>query len=500
MVNTAIYNVYKTSTGLYVPDSICNTYNVGRKEEQKEIKGINCYKVNEQDVESINEQSSHEETRLMPNYISLFDLQLVLSFTVYKDTKHDNKLYISDSTCEKYEIEPISKRIINNFTYCNVTEEDINKIEEKTKNEKIALKRKYEEISLDDEVKPANHLFIYFLDYETNKKYIKREIFELARKNEIEIEGTPKIINNKNCYSLTDEQLKELESKTDYRGVEQIIRISPDSIEKELNKTKEQLELLVNNNEEKVSNSNKTEKSDKDTLLQNEINKIKEQLELLINNDEEKVSNSNKTKKSDKDTLLQNELNKTKEQLELLINNDEDNASDNKIENIDNSILQNELNKTKEQLNELINNPNIAYNNNEIENVIIYKDKKTNKLYAPFKTSEDQEPITILNKTCYETKIEDLEAIKDKKIIIISIYPVEKKTYDVIICNNKGQFYVSKNILDELGFYIENPHKILVNKEVYEEIVEEDIELIRAKESDSCHINIIEKQITPKRG
>ena len=105
-----------------------------------------------------------------------------------------------------------------------------------------------------------------------------------------------------------------------------------------------------------------------------------------------------------------------------------------------------------------------------------------------------------INKTCYETKIEDLEAIKDKKIIIISIYPVEKKTYDVIICNNKGQFYVSKNILDELGFYIENPHKILVNKEVYEEIVEEDIELIRAKESDSCHINIIEKQITPKRG
>ena len=167
--DTAYYDVYKTSSGIYVVDDICKQYGVGDPNNTKTIKDYTCYKVTDQELNYINQVSSTQEVRLVPDFVTIFDLQLVLSFTVYVDTNHDNKLYISDSTCERYNIKALSKRMINGTTYCNVTEEDLNTIEEKTKQEKLAFKRKYKEIALEDELKPAEYLFICYYDYETHK-------------------------------------------------------------------------------------------------------------------------------------------------------------------------------------------------------------------------------------------------------------------------------------------------------------------------------------------
>ena len=134
--------------------------------------------------------------------------------------------------------------------------------------------------------------------------------------------------------------------------------------------------------------------------------------------------------------------------------------------------------------------------------LIIYMNKKTGQLYIPTeKTVEKDQPVvTIMHKPCYEITYADLDKYKDEKIIIASVYVVEKKVYNFIICNNNGQLFISQSVLRALGFYIENPHRIIINKEIYEEITEEDLELIKGLESDTLHINITMKQIAPKRG
>jgi len=561
-MNTKIFDVYKTSTGLYVSDSICEEYQVGNQNIQKNLKGTNCYQVTEEDLNTIKTNSSEN---LVPNIVTIFDLQLVLSFTVYRDINHNNKLYIPNSTCIKYEIVPNAKRTINNTTCGNVTEEDIQKIENETKNEKIVLKRKYEDVSLPDEMQPAENLFLYYYNVEDKKSYINREIYELMQKNQIEIEGTPKIINDKNCYSTTENSLKEFEKKTNYRGIEQIIHnIEPihfdinktiERLEKEQNATKEQLNTIeheeinkeeilkkiepvhfdINKTIERLEKEQNATKEQLNTIEHEEINKEEilkkiEPVHFDINKTIERLKKEQNATKEQLNTIehekinkeeilkkiepvhfdinktierIEKEQNATKEQLNT-IEHEKINKEEilKKIEPVHFDInktierIEKEQNATKEQLNN-----NVSENQKETENiVIIYKDKRTNKLYAPFQITNQQETTMIMNKPCYEITVEDLNEIKDKKIIIASIYLIEKKEYDIIVCNNKGQLFVSKNILDDLGFYIENPHKILVNSEIYEEITEDDVDLIKSKESDNCHINIIMKQIAPKRG
>ena len=220
--NDDIFDIYKTTNGLYIEDTLCDKYNIGNKEVIRTLKDIKCRKVSENDIKQIKEVSKNTEKRLMPHYISIFDLQLVINFIVYVDIKHDSKLYINNNLCEKYNIEPISKRTFNKITYAQVSEEMINKIEDVTKNENPILKRRNVEIELEDIIKPAKNLFIYYIDLDTNTKYIDRKTLEKIRENKIEIETTPIIIDNKNCYSITEKTLKEFENVSSMRGVEKI--------------------------------------------------------------------------------------------------------------------------------------------------------------------------------------------------------------------------------------------------------------------------------------
>ena len=134
--------------------------------------------------------------------------------------------------------------------------------------------------------------------------------------------------------------------------------------------------------------------------------------------------------------------------------------------------------------------------------LLIYQDQKTRKLYIPTRyfPRNDKEVTMITNKPCYEVKYGDLEDFKDYKIMIADVYTNQREEYNIIICNNNGHLFIAKEMLERLGFYIENPHRILVNQEVYEEITEDDVELIRSKDSENCMINIIVKTIAPKRG
>lgn len=62
--------------------------------------------------------------------------------------------------------------------------------------------------------------FEYYYDEQNNIIYISREILELSRKLNIEIEGIPKIINNKNCYSIHYKDLKKIEEQANIKGIE----------------------------------------------------------------------------------------------------------------------------------------------------------------------------------------------------------------------------------------------------------------------------------------
>ena len=70
--------------------------------------------------------------------------------------------------------------------------------------------------------------FTYYYDIINNTTYIGRNIYELCKKYEIEINSTPRIINNKNCYSIDEESLKKFINKSNYIGNRVLILLNTD--------------------------------------------------------------------------------------------------------------------------------------------------------------------------------------------------------------------------------------------------------------------------------
>ena len=60
--------------------------------------------------------------------------------------------------------------------------------------------------------------FTYYYDIIHDTTYIERNIYELCKKYEIELNSSPKIINSKNCYSIEEDKLKEFIEKSNYIG------------------------------------------------------------------------------------------------------------------------------------------------------------------------------------------------------------------------------------------------------------------------------------------
>lgn len=684
-----VYYVFNTTTGTYLQDSLCQKYNIGDKTRSKEIKNIQCYRITSNDLEYIKTQEKDADFKNE----TIFDLQLVLKFTVYVDINH-NKLYVANSICDRYNIKGIEKRIIKGSTFYNVTEGDIKMIEDMTRDEKILLKRDFVEITLDDEIKPAEYLFIYYYNLEDKTAYVQRNILELARTNGIEIEGKPKVIENKNCYSITEEQLQDLQEKTNYNGVEKIIKpklllklvdeklnVSSKNITvptipqpvvenqnteipvyrtinafKEFNReivlyqdihskklftnlycvtrfnipTEGKLTAVINgedcyeiDREDAlfiVNNANNNysaysikyselplgfkniltiiiykDITSKKTFVNKNVMQrfaLDENVETVTINNEVcyeieyddaafivEASNNNYSPYIVKiqelplgidyvkpyseptnvpleqvpyTTPVVNEENKInynnivsniKEDVVAALNNigkndtvtyDNEQVSEQVVEepvepaydpydaiNIPTTeeVAEPEDHPTTEEIVEPVDDPFGNINEepvNEFQNkideitpdeeekILVYKDTTTGILYIPEENAFDKTTPTktIMDKLCYETNEKALEQIHNVYFIITDVYPAEKKTIDVVICNNNGKLFVSRDVLNSLNFYIENPHKIKVNKEIFEEITTDDVDLIRARETDELAINIIFKHITPtkKRG
>lgn len=444
-----IYNIYKTASGLYISHVLASKYQIGNKEEEKTIKEEPCYKVEDLELAEMEKKAQEEGTRLIPNIVTIFDLQLILSFTVYVDTNHNNKYYILDSLCKKYNIIPQSKRTLNMVTYGNVLEEDIEKIEEISKNEKIRLKRKCIETSLPDEVKPAEYLFVYYYDYDTNKYYVRRDTYDTLTKKGIKIEGTPKIINQKNGYSITEEELKMIEEKIGYRGVEQLVK---PNIKKEVvaYKVTDKIMPYIDN-------------------LPSVTDKVMPYID-TVPSVTDKVMPYIDTAPSVVDKVMPY------------------------IDTVPSVVDQPIPNATSKIM------PYISAGSIKHKKAIIYRDKRTGKLYVPENLMEAKATTkTVLNRKCYEVDVTELTGIKED-FIVASIYPRETKEYNVIICNHNGRLFVSQKTIEDLGFYLEEPHKILVNKEIFVEITAEDIKWILERGTDELTINLIMKQIVRKRG
>ena len=212
-IKFALFDVYKFPQGYYATKSICDKLKIGNPYDRKTINDKECFLVTETDLITI-ETTTFYKAKIIP----VIEMNISAKFTVYVDENDNDKLYVEKSICHRHNITNQIERTINGKYYYQVSLEEIDQIERISKDKKLSLKRKYERISLDKE----KNRFNYFRT--SNALYITRDIYELAQKNEVKIEGKPKIISNCNCYSIKEEELMELERKTNSEGKRVIIR------------------------------------------------------------------------------------------------------------------------------------------------------------------------------------------------------------------------------------------------------------------------------------
>lgn len=127
------------------------------------------------------------------------------NITVYK-TKYT--LFVNERLCNYYKIaKNNNKRKIKGIDCLEITQKDLEEIQKKYQS-KINYVSVYE---------PKNTRYYNFYE-EKNKFYVTRNIYELILKANLDIEATPKILDNRNCYSITKEQLDSFEEKLHYYG------------------------------------------------------------------------------------------------------------------------------------------------------------------------------------------------------------------------------------------------------------------------------------------
>lgn len=129
------------------------------------------------------------------------------TFTVYK-TKYS--LFTNENLCNYYKIAKNStKRKIKGIDCLEITKNDLNEIIEKSQSDVNFISVYCPKISR-----------IYNCYKYKNKLYVTRNIYEVIQKYELEIEANPKIIDSRNCYSITKEQLDNFNKKYHYQAQE----------------------------------------------------------------------------------------------------------------------------------------------------------------------------------------------------------------------------------------------------------------------------------------
>ena len=164
-------------------------------------------------------------TSLLPDYIKCLSLtpqtQTQRQFIVYQD---EDNMYIGEYVAEKYSIPNRDKKItVDGVVYTKILPYEIHDIINKSNHTEIPFYKQYAKKEAEIEITPKetklseiiiHRVMTYYKDINNNQLYVDRNGYELSKTVDIEIEGTPSIIDDRNCYSITQEQLNSLMEKT----------------------------------------------------------------------------------------------------------------------------------------------------------------------------------------------------------------------------------------------------------------------------------------------
>ena len=161
------------------------------------------------------------------------------------------------------------------------------------------------------------------------------------------------------------------------------------------------------------------------------------------------------------------------------------------------SIHYKDLKKIEEQANIKGIENKITNKEKEKNIVIVYHLANTNELYLTENINLSNDTKEIMNKVCFKTTAKELEKTLNKKFVIVTVYKYNEtaipKKNELIVCNYNNVLFIEENILESLNLQKTNKKKIRVNKVIYMEVTEDELNKIVEKTNST----IINKEIKP---
>ncbi len=161
------------------------------------------------------------------------------------------------------------------------------------------------------------------------------------------------------------------------------------------------------------------------------------------------------------------------------------------------SIHYKDLKKIEEQANIKGIENKITNREKEKNIVIVYHLANTNELYLTENINLSNDTKEIMNKVCFKTTTQELEKTLNKKFVIVTVYKYNETTTpkknELIVCNYNNILFIEENILESLNLQKTNKKKIRVNKVIYIEVTEDELNEVLEKTNST----IINKEIKP---
>lgn len=161
------------------------------------------------------------------------------------------------------------------------------------------------------------------------------------------------------------------------------------------------------------------------------------------------------------------------------------------------SIHYKDLKKIEEQANIKGIKNKITNKEKEKNVVIVYHLANTNELYLTENINLSNDTKEIMNKVCFKTTAKELEKTLNKKFVIVTVYKYNETTTpkknELIVCHYNNVLFIKESILESLNLQKTNKKKIRVNKVIYIEVTEDELNKILEKTNST----IINKEIKP---
>ena len=161
------------------------------------------------------------------------------------------------------------------------------------------------------------------------------------------------------------------------------------------------------------------------------------------------------------------------------------------------SIHYKDLKRIEEQANIKGIENKITNREKEKNIVIVYHLANTNELYLTENINLSNDTKEIMNKVCFKTTAKELEKTLNKKFVIVTVYKYNETTTpkknELIVCNYNNILFIEENILESLNLQKTNKKKIRVNKVIYIEVTEDELNEVLEKTNST----IINKEIKP---